>query len=128
MCGSSEAIKLVTDALNSELKIKETGRITQTEGRIVFLGREIERQGEHLRMRVPPKYMETLFETDFCKDLKVLSSPPDLVKIIEKGRSDPGKEFLVGLLGGVSLVQIWLVGCRSCHKVNRSLQRVLNMR
>ena len=82
LCGSSEAIKLVTDTLNSELKIKETGRITQTGGRIVFLGREIERQGEHLRMRVPPKYMETLFETDFCKDLKVLSTPPDLVKII----------------------------------------------
>ena len=95
LCGSSEAIKLVTDTLNSELKIKETGRITQTGGRIVFLGREIERQGEHLRMRVPPKYMETLFETDFCKDLKVLSTPPDLVKIIEKGRSDPGKDSLL---------------------------------
>ena len=95
LCGSSEAIKLVTDTMNSELKIKETGRITQTGGRIVFLGREIERQGEHLRMRVPPKYMETLFETDFCKDLKVLSTPPDLVKIIEKGRSDPGKDSLL---------------------------------
>ena len=85
LCGSSEAIKLVTDTLNSELKIKETGRITPTGGRIVFLGREIERHGEHLRMRVPPKYMESLFETDFCKDLKVLSSPPDIVKTIEKG-------------------------------------------
>jgi len=95
LCGSSEAIKLVTDTLNHELKIKETGRITKTGGRIVFLGREIERQGGHLRMRVPPKYMESLFETDFCKDLKALSSPPDLVKIVEKGRADPEKDGLL---------------------------------
>eukprot|EP00439_Symbiodinium_sp_Y106_P006005 s11709_g1.t1 len=99
LCGSSEAIKLaiklVTDTLNSELKIKKTGRITPIGGRIVFLGREIERHGEHLRMRVPPKYMESLFETDFCKDLKVLSSPPDIVKTIEKGRADPEKDSLL---------------------------------
>ena len=95
LCGSSEAIKLVTDTLNSELKIKETGRITPTGGRIVFLGKEIERHGEHLRMRVPPKYMESLFETDFGKDLKVLSSPPDIVKTIEKGRADPEKDSLL---------------------------------
>ncbi|CAE7633045.1 RE1 [Symbiodinium sp. CCMP2592] len=95
LCGSSDAIKLVTDTLNRELKIKETGRITPTGGRIVFLGREIERNGEHLRMRVPPKYMESLFETDFCKDLKVVSSPPDLVKIVEKGRADPEKDSLL---------------------------------
>ncbi|CAE7721464.1 unnamed protein product [Symbiodinium sp. CCMP2592] len=73
----------------------ETGRITPTGGRIVFLGREIERNGEHLRMRVPPKYMESLFETDFCKDLKVVNSPPDLVKIIEKGRADPEKDSVL---------------------------------
>ena len=95
LCGSSEAIKLVTDTLNSELKIKETGRITPTGGRIVFLGREIERHGEHLRMRVPPKYMESLFETDFCKELKVLSSPPDIVKTSEKGHADPEKDSLL---------------------------------
>ncbi|CAE7648750.1 unnamed protein product, partial [Symbiodinium sp. CCMP2592] len=75
--------------------LDETGRITPTGGRIVFLGREIERNGEHLRMRVPPKYMESLFETDFCKDLKVVSSPPDLVKIIEKGRADPEKDSVL---------------------------------
>ncbi|CAE7836500.1 RE1 [Symbiodinium sp. CCMP2592] len=95
LCGSSDAIKLVTDTLNRELKIKETGRITPTGGSIVFLGREIERHGEHLRMRVPSKYMEGLFETDFCKDLKALSSPPDLVKIVEKGRADPKKDSLL---------------------------------
>ncbi|CAE7725057.1 unnamed protein product, partial [Symbiodinium microadriaticum] len=95
LCGSPEAIKLVTDTLNQELKIKETGRITPDGGKIVFLGREIERVGEHLRMRVPPKYMEGLFETDFCKDLKVLSSPPDIVKIIEKGRAEPEKDDLL---------------------------------
>ncbi|CAE7570397.1 unnamed protein product [Symbiodinium necroappetens] len=95
LCGSPEAIKLVTDTLNGELKIKETGRITPNGGKIVFLGREIERVGEHLRMRVPPQYMESLFETDFCKDLKVLSSPPDIVKIIEKGRAEPEKDGLL---------------------------------
>ena len=95
LCGSPEAIKLVTDTLNRELKIKETGRITPNGGKIVFLGREIERVGEHLRMRVPPKYMEDLFETDFCKDLKVLSRPPDIVKVIEKGRAEPEKDDLL---------------------------------
>ena len=92
LCGCAEAIRLVTDNLNSDLKIKETGRISQSGGKIVFLGREIERRGEHLRMRVPPTYMESLFETDFCKDLKALSTPPDIVKIIEKGRADPEKD------------------------------------
>ena len=92
LCGCAEAIRLVTDTLNSDLKIKETGRISQSGGKIVFLGREIERHGEHLRMRVPPTYMESLFETDFCKDLKALSTPPDIVKIIEKGRADPEKD------------------------------------
>ncbi|CAE7621986.1 unnamed protein product [Symbiodinium sp. CCMP2592] len=38
--------------------------------------------------------------------LEVLSSPPDIVKTIEKG-----------LLGGVSLVQTWPVGCPSFPKV-----------
>ena len=37
LCGSPEAIKLVTDTLNRELKIKETGRITPNGGKIVFL-------------------------------------------------------------------------------------------
>ena len=92
LCGCAEAIRLVTDTLNSDLKIKETGRISQSGGKIVFLGREIERHGEHLRMRVPPTYMESLFETDFCKDLKALTTPPDIVKIIEKGRADPEKD------------------------------------
>ena len=48
LCGrlirTKEAIRLVTDTLNGELKIKETGRITSTGGKITFLGREIERQ------------------------------------------------------------------------------------
>ena len=95
LCGSPEATKLVTDTLNRELKIKEMGRITPNGGKIVFLGREIERNGEHLRMRVPPKYMESLFETDFCKGLKVLSSPPDIVKIIEYCRAEPEKDGLL---------------------------------
>ena len=92
LCGTKEAIQLVTNTLNGELKIKETGRITSTGGKITFLGREIERQGSHLRMRVPPAYMDALFETEFCKDLKVVTAPPDIVKTVEKGRasgSDP---------------------------------------
>ena len=43
-------------------------------------------------MRVPPTYMDALFETKFCKDLKVVTAPPDIVKTVEKGRasgSDP---------------------------------------
>ena len=95
LCGCAEAIRLVTDTLNSDLKIKETGRISQSGGKIVFLGREIERHGEHLRMRVPPTYMESLFETDFCKDLKALTTPPDIVKIIENGRADPEKDHFL---------------------------------
>ena len=92
LCGTRDAIRLVTDTLNGELKIKETGRITSTGGKITFLGREIERQGSHLRMRVPPAYLDALFETEFCKDLKVVTAPPDIVKTVEKGRasgSDP---------------------------------------
>ncbi|CAE7236175.1 unnamed protein product [Symbiodinium sp. CCMP2592] len=92
--GEKAVIMLPRD-VSSRSDYYETGRITPTGGRIVFLGREIERNGEHLRMRVPPKYMESLFETDFCKDLKVVSSPPDLVKIIEKGRADPEKDSVL---------------------------------
>ena len=36
--------------------------------------------------------MDALFETEFCKDLKVVTAPPDIVKTVEKGRasgSDP---------------------------------------
>ena len=43
-------------------------------------------------MRVPPAYLDALFETEFCKDLKVVTAPPDIVKTVEKGRasgSDP---------------------------------------
>ena len=50
LCGTKEAIRLVTDTLNGELKIKETGRVTFCGGKITFLGREIERHGSHLRM------------------------------------------------------------------------------
>ena len=92
LCRTKEAIRLVTDTLNGKLKIKETGRITAAGGRITFLGREIERQGSHLRMRVPPAYMDALFVTEFCKDLKVVTAPPDIVKTVEQGRasgSDP---------------------------------------
>ena len=33
---------------------------------------------------------ENLFETDFCKDLKVLSSPPDIVKTMLLGLAQRG--------------------------------------
>ena len=29
-------------------------------------------------MRVPLVYMDALFETEFCKDLKVVTAPPDI--------------------------------------------------
>ena len=81
---NQEGHSVVTNTLNGELKIKEMGRITSTGGKITFLGQEIERQGSHLRMRVPPAYMDALFETEFCKDLKVVTAPPDIVKTVER--------------------------------------------
>ena len=42
--------------------------------------------------------MDALFETEFCKDLKVVTAPPDIVKTVEKGRasgSDPETSAMV---------------------------------
>ena len=92
LCGTKEAIQLVTNTLNGKLKIKETVESLPLEKKITFLGQEIERQGSHFRMRVPPAYMDALFKTEFCKDVKVVTAPPDIVKTVEKGRasgSDP---------------------------------------
>ena len=88
-------IKEVQQALEETLKVKVTGTLTNSSGQggiVQFLGKEITRasHSHELLLRVPPKYLEDLFQSEpFCCDLKATTVPPDLLQLFEKGIKDP---------------------------------------
>ena len=71
----------IRDRLTRTLKVKTTGVIDDQGGKLVFLGREIVRVERILKMRIPPGYLDDVYQMfSITKSSEV---PPDILKECE---------------------------------------------
>ena len=68
----------IRDRLTRTLKVKTTGVIDDKGGKLVFLGREIVRVEKILKMRIPPGYLDDVYEMYGIS--KGTDTPPDFLK------------------------------------------------
>ena len=88
---SAEGVHLIKAALDSKVKTKLTGLISNDSGEggsLTFLGRSIRRnkQERFLTMRVPPEYLESVYR-EF--DVKPSETPPNIASDLEKKNGAP---------------------------------------
>ena len=87
-----DGIAEIREALSAHVKVKTTGVMTNSKGQgghLHFLGKDITRSqfSQKIAMRVPPVYLESVFE-EFGGDLKATVAPPNILDIVEKGKKN----------------------------------------